>query len=317
MKAVWQQTTLKLLIACAYICYLLLLLLHCDQRIMSASLKTTNTWIKLKYEILWWALFTVVTSTIIFILLPIDIMEFVVPASQLPYIPKRLRYRTKWRNRWKRWIAMTLVAVSVIKDGIAHPTIDAKSKQMDHTTMTHTYPENRDCNKYIVALPSIQHTMTHPTRRQSKFDHESFTIVIDNACSYCITNDLKHYVLPPEDISVPVKGIGGIQIKATKKGTVRWSFANDQGQVHDELIPNTYYHQDSPYCLYSPQHVAQIANDHTPNKNGTMCVTYADTMQLIWDQRSQQRTIRLDPQTNIFMMQSDKIRIRIDSFLAQ
>jgi hypothetical protein len=142
----------------------------------------------------------------------------------------------------------------------------------------------------LVCFPSINSKrptsdqMMHPTMDHSRFDDESFTIVIDNACSFCVTNDVRHYVGTPEDVSVPVKGIGGIQIKATKKGTVKWSFTNDQGQVRDEYIPNTYFHENSPYCLYSPQHVAQIANDNYPIKNGTMYTGNAEEIVLIWDQ---------------------------------
>jgi hypothetical protein len=80
-----------------------------------------------------------------------------------------------------------------------------------------------------------------------------------------------------QQVNIAVKGIGGKQVSATMKGTVRWSFANDE-QVHDEYIPNTYYNETSPYCLYSPQHVAQVNNDHHPLKNGTYCITYADML---------------------------------------
>ena len=143
-----------------------------------------------------------------------------------------------------------------------------------------------------------------PNKSAVVFDTNSFDIVIDSACSYCITNDASHFINRPQQINIPVKGIGGKQINATMKGTVKWSFANDNGQVHDEYISNTFYHKDSPYCLYSPQHVAQTANDHTPIRNGTMCTTYAKEMELVWDQRRQKRTIPINPLTNIFIMRS-------------
>jgi hypothetical protein len=93
-------------------------------------------------------------------------------------------------------------------------------------------------------------------------------------------------------------------VTASKKGTVKWSYLNDDGCVHEQYIPNTHYNKESPFCLYSPQHVAQIANDHYPNRNGTCSVTYADTLELQWDQLSQKRTIKVDPLSNIFLMRS-------------
>jgi hypothetical protein len=107
-----------------------------------------------------------------------------------------------------------------------------------------------------------------------------------------------------ETIAIKVNGIGGKQVIANKRGTVRWSYLNDNGCVYEHLILNTYYNKESPYCLLSPQHVAQMANDHYPDRDGTCITTYADTLVLAWEQRTQQRTVAVDPATNIFLMRS-------------
>jgi hypothetical protein len=117
-----------------------------------------------------------------------------------------------------------------------------------------------------------------------------------------------------ESVSMTVKGIGGKQIMANKKGTVKWSYLNDDGCIHDQYIPNTYYNKESPYCLYSPQHVAQIARDDNPNDDGTCVITYADKLILLWEQRTQQRTVMIDPATNIFLMRSAPAFERFHAF---
>ena len=252
----------------------------------------------------------------IFIWLPVAIMDAIVPSSHRQYVPKRLRYRTRWRKIYQRALQIWLVIGTVTSDGYTQARVRWKSYDNVSIVGSARTKQTNQMKPWhqVMAFPSIQETMHHPTRRQTKFDNESFTMVIDNACSYCITNDLKHFVYPPEDVSTPVKGIGGIKICATKKGVVQWSFANDQGQVHDELIPNTYYHKDSPYCLYSPQHVAQVANDNIPEADGTYCITYPHRTELYWDQRTQKRTIKVDPHTNIFMMQSAPIHKKFVAF---
>ena len=107
-----------------------------------------------------------------------------------------------------------------------------------------------------------------------------------------------------QSTNVNVKGIGGKMVKATMKGTVRWLLANDKGQVHEEYITNTNFHEDCPYCLYSPQHISQIANDHYPKPNGTYCITHADKVELHWDQATQLRTVPIHPKLNVFIMRS-------------
>jgi hypothetical protein len=124
-------------------------------------------------------------------------------------------------------------------------------------------------------------------RDEMVFDAQTYLIAIDTGCSFCITNDDRHFVGEVETIAITVSGIGGKQVTANKKGTVKWSYLNDDGCVYDHYIPNTYFNKESPYCLFSPQHVAQMAGDDYPEPNGTCVTTYADSVVMMWDQRKQ------------------------------
>jgi GAG-pre-integrase domain len=136
-----------------------------------------------------------------------------------------------------------------------------------------------------------------------QYDSDSKLMAIDNCCSKCITNDPNDYIEPPANVNTRVQGIGGT-ITATLCGTVTWEIEDDSGVVHQQTIPGTYYNPDSQYKLYSPQHVAQVYNDHTPMRHGTWCATYDDSIVLQWDQRKFTRTVRLDKQRNVALMRS-------------
>jgi hypothetical protein len=146
------------------------------------------------------------------------------------------------------------------------------------------------------------------------FDGQTYLMAIDTGCSYCITNDERHFVGDTKTVNMKVKGIGGKQVIVQKQGTVKWSYLNDDGCVHDQYIPNTYLNEESPYCLFSPQHVAQMVSNHYLDRDGTCVVTNADTLVLMWEQKTQRRTVAVDPATNIFLMQSAPAFDRFHAF---
>jgi GAG-pre-integrase domain len=136
-----------------------------------------------------------------------------------------------------------------------------------------------------------------------RYDSDSKLMAIDNCCSKCITNDLNDYIEPPAEVNMRVQGIGGT-VTATLCGTVRWDIEDDDGVVHQQIIPGTYYNPGSEYKLYSPQHVAQVSNDHHPKPHGTWCATYDNSVVLQWDQRKYTRTVLLDRKKNVALMRS-------------
>jgi hypothetical protein len=100
-------------------------------------------------------------------------------------------------------------------------------------------------------------------------------------------------------------------------GTVKWSIEDDEGVVHSFLLPNTYYNADSPYRLLSPQHMSQVTNDNFPIRRGTWCGTFGDAIELYWDQRKYQRTIRLSIASNIGLFKSAPGYNRFHAFCSE
>jgi hypothetical protein len=89
------------------------------------------------------------------------------------------------------------------------------------------------------------------------FDSDSKQVAIDNCSSRSLTTSRKDFV--PGTIrkcNVAVSGVGG-QIKCKIKGTVCWTFEDDQERPPDFLLPNTPMCEALPHRLLSPQHWAQ------------------------------------------------------------
>ena len=138
-----------------------------------------------------------------------------------------------------------------------------------------------------------------------RFDSDSFQIGVDNQSSFSISNNLEHFVSPPSPISAKLIGVNGVS-SILAKGTVCWKIDDNNGRSHRITLPNTLYVPSSPICLLSPQHWSQTSDDHSPEKDGTWCATYSETVDLHWDQRRYHRTIPINNRTNtpVFMSSS-------------
>jgi hypothetical protein len=118
------------------------------------------------------------------------------------------------------------------------------------------------------------------------FDSDSKQVAIDNCSSRSLTTSRKDFV--PGTIrkcNVTVSGAGG-HIKCKIKGTVCWTFEDDQGRPHDFLLPNTPMCEGLPHRLLSPQHWAQEVEKgaRLPLLGGKRpgCTTNADSTVLTW-----------------------------------
>ena len=102
------------------------------------------------------------------------------------------------------------------------------------------------------------------------------------------------FVIPPQIVTqVGVRGIGGSR-PATKRGTVRWSIFDDQGRRHNLFIHGVYLVPDLPYRLLSPQHFAQVMQEHETTNYGTSSTTYRDRVTLTWNDRRYSLTTPLN-----------------------
>jgi hypothetical protein len=150
---------------------------------------------------------------------------------------------------------------------------------------------------YIIeAILAVQHR-----RRKMEFDTDSYEILIDNCCSHSLTNDINDFIEPPIKSKVRIRGYNG-QTTSTKVGTVKWKIQDDNGKIHNFILPDTYYSPTVETRLLSPQHWAQVK----AKKRDAYCITYYDAIIMRWNKDKYQITAPLDDikHQNVGVMQS-------------
>jgi hypothetical protein len=125
------------------------------------------------------------------------------------------------------------------------------------------------------------------------FDTDAKATRIDNFASYCISNDKRDFIIPLKKVNKKLKGLGGT-LSEIYSGNIKWSIEDDDGVLHDIVIPNGLYVKESPSKLLSSQHWAQTAQDFKPLPRRLWCSTYHDSIQLHWNQRRFTKTVKLD-----------------------
>jgi len=72
---------------------------------------------------------------------------------------------------------------------------------------------------------------------------------------------------------------------------VKWKTEDDEGRIHDMILPGTYYVPDAEIRMLSPQHWAQARKD----LRGTSFMAFGDIMILKWDNLCYQKIIPICP----------------------
>jgi len=87
----------------------------------------------------------------------------------------------------------------------------------------------------------VANTTTQSKHTKLTFDTDSYEIMVDNCCSQSITNNIQDYINPPTNTSIQIKGYNGTTATTPKIGTVLWQWSDDNGKIHNIILPNTYY----------------------------------------------------------------------------
>ena len=122
--------------------------------------------------------------------------------------------------------------------------------------------------------------------------------MVDNCCSACITNNINDFEDKPVKVNARVKGVGGA-IKLSHKGTIKWSFQDNEGQSHTFQIKDSYFAPNAPCWLLSPQHWSQNSNNNSARNKGTWSATYDGKVELHWNNNTYHWTKNLNKSTNV------------------
>ena len=186
-----------------------------------------------------------------------------------PYIPKRKR-------RTSDWLCVRMRAqVDCCFESITSPILNMKTKRKKKMHYGHNHNQRKVGNRTrsrkglspsrFASVMMERVCYTSPNSEDNgaiPFNTDSYPILIDNCCSACITNDLNDFEDKPVKVNARVKGVGGA-INLSHKGTIRWSFQDNEGRSHTFLIKDLFYARNAPCCLLSPQHWSQNASDNT------------------------------------------------------
>ncbi len=190
------------------------------------------------------------------------------------------RYMKYWRSKLVR---LNETFSSYIKDhykvvdyGVRKPSLrvtDLTWRPYGYYRRIRINKARKECLRsrglYIIeAKSSVQ-----KRKKQLEFDTDSYDILFDNCCSHSLTNCKEDFIEPPIKSRVKVRGYNG-HTESTMVGTVKWKIQDDNGKIHNFILPNTYYSSAVETRLLSPQHWAQVRN----GKRDTYCVTYYDAI---------------------------------------
>jgi hypothetical protein len=203
------------------------------------------------------------------------------------------RYMKYWRSKLAR---LNERFNSDIKQHYKVVDYEVKKPSQRMTYLTYGYSRmiriiraRRRCiiskNLYVIEAKSAM----QKRRAQMEFDTDSYEILIDNCCSHSLTNSKEDFIEPPVKSKVRVRGCNG-HTNSTMVGTVKWRVKDDNGKIHNIILPNTYYSPSVETRLLSPQHWAQVRG----RKRDTYCITYYDAIIMRWNRDKYQITAPLD-----------------------
>ena len=158
------------------------------------------------------------------------------------------KYMKAWRSRLAR---LNDMFDSYIKENYKVVEYHVKPPSMrEHDLTLRPYGYYKKRNSMIARRKCLAIKSTYiieamsatkkPERSRMVFDTDSFDILIDNCCSHTLTNSLNDFIEPPVKSSVKVKGYNG-STNSTRVGTVKWKLKDDNGKIHNFILPNTEY----------------------------------------------------------------------------
>jgi hypothetical protein len=128
---------------------------------------------------------------------------------------------------------------------------------------------------HISTLTCLTATRKSALPLSLSFDTDSGSVGIDDRCSVCMSHVKSDFVGELVESAVDVTGFHGTKRCQVYRGTIKWCIADDNGGVHNILIPGSYYVPSGKHRLISPQHWAQSVNV-PPDDRSASCLTLHD-----------------------------------------
>ena len=172
----------------------------------------------------------------------------------------------------------------------------------------------------LLALPLLAHSSELGIKSQRNFqvDTDSRHIGIDNRCTACISHQVSDFLPDLERSHRMIKGFGGSRTTNLMVGTLKWSWADDEGKIHSFLIPKSYYVPQGKCRLLSPQHWAKHQRKLSPKFNTGEFTNHKETT-LQWEGQGKKctLTIPLTKDTNVATFSTAPGYSRFEAFCTE
>jgi DNA segregation ATPase FtsK/SpoIIIE-like protein len=203
---------------------------------------------------------------------------------------RRLKNKRAYHRRHIPWDKLT--QAYKVRVRTQYKSVRSSAQQKPHGTHTHRMETQghkiqawSNIHKTTHTATIAHHTMTCNTTDTNQevamttnltLDTDAIPIKVDNCCTRTLSNNKEDFIestMKPVE-NKAVRSFSGSLTPITHTGTIKWWINDDHGIPRPILVPNSYYVPNGTARLLSPQHWAQQADDHTPNKHGTWCATY-------------------------------------------
>lgn len=248
------------------------------------------------------------------------------------YVPKSQR---KWRRTWRiawlvylkagsfttPWLAFLKAWTSTIWHAIITQVFNLKSSREYRRRLKIAYKHKANARyngrrikrkqkrlgQQVYHDLLVQQAITamaayeNKTERDVVFDTDSKPVGIDNRASAYISGDIDDFDGELEETNRVIKGFGGTRTTNVYRGTAVLKIEDDEGKVHKDRLPNSYYVPGTKGRLLSPQHWSRELRKQ--KRKGVYERTEHDRIILYWEDGSK-KTVLLDPVTNVATFQT-------------
>ena len=151
--------------------------------------------------------------------------------------------------------------------------------------------------KIITNLAIQSRKATFRRAISSTFDADSVPVGIDTCTSATVSGVRHLFIGEIESVSnVTLKGVGG-KLPIVGKGTLRLTFLDDKGHVHEHLIHNAYYAPRLKMTLLSPRQWSQQGPIRTNGTPVRLCTVNGNDAVLRFEHGV--KTVEYDQQSNL------------------
>jgi hypothetical protein len=158
------------------------------------------------------------------------------------YVPKRLRW-TRLRKVKRLSYDFMVCFVNTLDSWVTKKDLSRDFRKPRRKRKYNWFPRRLAARSryriHIEAATSKKQANVH--ENQEPFCTDACPVGIDNRASACISHQIGDFVGPLTKVNRSIKGFHGEKVMNVYRGTLIWKWHDNEGQLHQLRIPNSYY----------------------------------------------------------------------------